>query len=371
MALVLVTGCNETAPSAKATSPLPVNPSALAHLTYDCSVLAAEADAGLSGPLFYLEPFDDGGSGKSQMCAVGWDGKFRRELARGLALHQSPDGSRLLAVEFPIVNDAPAQYVVVDETNHLLARMSSIWRDEAIWGDDNRHLCYIEDSNTSGRGGVAYLELAVPGGAARRVATVGYITYLPPVPGNGGGAPSAFISGPHLAACSMRADRAVILDPETGNASVFRLSDGSRVLQHSFGHHFYPYTNQRGNETIVASIDGRYLADSVEGDSTVSVIDLLTNKAVSLHARLVSGFSSDARLVVARLDDSVVGVLDWQSGHVVTRLAGTYAWSAPRPDSEDFLIGVPSTRHQFGFDLYVVRADGTAFEVARSVEVVS
>lgn len=45
-----------------------VNPSPLAHLTYDCSVLAPSGSA--LQAVFYLEPFDDGGHNLSRMCAM-------------------------------------------------------------------------------------------------------------------------------------------------------------------------------------------------------------------------------------------------------------------------------------------------------------
>jgi hypothetical protein len=334
-------------------------------------VLTTESDPTVASPVFYLEPFDDGGSGKSRMCAVDWDGKLRREIGRGLALRQSPDGRRLLAVDYPIVNDAPATYVVIDDQDKVLAKTSSIWRDEAIWADDSRHLCYIADDNSSGMGGIASLELVMPGDQPRRVSGPGFITYIP-MQSNGGPASTPFVSGPHLLACSVAADRAVVLDPETGTVTVFRLSDGASLMRHSFGHHFYPYTNPRGNETLVASIDGRYLADNVDGQSSVPIIDLLSDRtAITIHALLVSGFTWDGSRLVARLDERVIAVIDWQTGRVAKRLTGTYSSSMPRPGSEDVLVGVPSSRHQFGLDLYIVRADGSAFEVARSVEVVS
>jgi hypothetical protein len=371
--LPLVAACTSTSSSLTAPSPLPVNPSPVAHLTYDCSVLeAAPRDNSSSVPLLYLEPFDDGGSGESRMCALDWNGKLRTEISRGLALRQSADGSRLLAVDYPIVNDAPARYLVLDAENRVLDRLSTIWREEAVWADDNQHLCYIQDSNSSGHGGVAYLEVSQPPGLARRVATVGFITYLAPQPvSRQGGAPSAFIAGPHVLACSFRLDRALILNPEAGTVIAVRLSDGSQVSKHFYGHQFYPYGGQRMAETLVASADARYIADNVDGHSRVPVLDVLADNVITeVPALRLSAFSSDTALAVVRANDRVVEVIDWKTGRVIRRLAGGYASARPRPDSQDFLIGMPSTRHQFGVDLYIVRGDGTAFQVARSVEII-
>ncbi|HET9849515.1 MAG TPA: hypothetical protein VFR68_13280 [Candidatus Dormibacteraeota bacterium] len=304
------------------------------------------------------------------MCALDWNGRLRREIPRGLAIRQSPDGSRLLAIDYPILDGAATTYVIVDAENHLIDRMSSIWREEAVWADDNRHLCYIQDSNSSGRGGVASLTERVPAGPSRRVATVGYITYVPQ-PSNGGGVPSPFVAGPHILSCSVLTDRALVLNPETGVLTTLRLSDGVQVGTHSFGHQFYPYGKERPAEHLVASRDGRYVADNIDGAASVTVLDVLGDRVIArLPVIMLSGFSWDGTRAVVRLNDQITEVIEWQSGRVVRQLAGTFASALARPDSQDFLVGMPSTRHQFGLDLYIVRGDGTAFQVARSVEII-
>lgn len=366
--LSVLAGCTtaSTPPVAK----LPANPSPLAHLTYDCSVLAP--DRGSSGqPLFYLEPFDDGGSGLTRMCALDWNGRLRREIPRGLAIRQSPDGSRLLAIDYPILDGAATTYVIVDAENHLIDRMSSIWREEAVWADDNRHLCYIQDSNSSGRGGVASLTERVPAGPSRRVATVGYITYVPPQPSNRGGVPSPFVAGPHILSCSVLTDRALLLNPETGVLTTLRLSDGVQVGTHSFGHQFYPYGKERPAEHLVASRDGRYVADNIDGAASVTVLDVLGDRVIArLPVIMLSGFSWGWDSSGGSTQRS-----DHRSYRVAVRTSSpavswNFASALARPDSQDFLAGMPSTRHQFGLDLYIVRGDGTAFQVARSVEII-
>jgi hypothetical protein len=372
-ATVVFAGCaNGSAATTATPAAVPVNPSPLPHLTYDCAVLDRAAEPNAAGPLFYLEPFDDGGSGQSRTCALDWDGKFRRQLDRGLAVQQAPDGSRLLAVDYPIVNNAPAVYVALDERNHVLDRLSTIWKSEAVWADDNRHLCYIADSNPSGQGGVAYLEEQLPGSLPGRVAAVGGIAYFPPARSNGGGGvPAPFIAGPHILACSVLTDRAVLLYPAKGSVSVVRLSDGAELRSHAFGHLFDPYVNPLGFERLVASRDGHYLAENIEGAHQVPIIDLVSDAvAARLPIRVLAGFSWDSMRAVVQLNDQVVEVIDWQSQRVVQQLAGSGAFAWARLDSADFLVGVPSTRHQFGLDLFIVRGDGTAFEVARSVEVI-
>jgi hypothetical protein len=369
--IVILAACSPTSAAAPrpATSTV-VNPAPLAHLTYDCSVLD-HATSSAGDPGIYLEPYDDGGNGQSRMCALDWDGKFLRELGRGLAVQQSPDGSRLLAVDYPNVNGAPAGYVVVDNKNQQLDRLSTVFGNEAIWADDSRHLCYVEDSNPSGQNGLAYLVERIPGAVPRRVATVGAIIYLPPASSNSNVAPSAFIAGPHLLACSVLADRAVLLNPATGILVVVRLSDGAQLHTHAYGHVFYPYNNPNGFEHLVASLDGEYVADVFEGGRQVPIVDVLSDTEVTrLSAKSLAGFSWDSSRAVVERGGQLVEVVEWRSGRVISQLTGTFPYARARPNSADFVVGLPSTRHQFGLDLYIVRGDGTAFEIARSVEVI-
>jgi len=167
------------------------------------------------------------------------------------------------------------------------------------------------------------------------------------------------------------ADRVVIQDLSKGVVSVLRLSDGTELSTYRFGHLFYPYANPVGFDRLVASRDGRYLAENIEGARDVPIIDLISRTiAARVPFRMVGGFSWDATRAVVQLSDQVVAVIDWQSQRVVRQLAGSGAFAWARPESGDLLVGVPSTRHQFGLDLYIVRTDGGAFEVARSVEVI-
>src|SRR2546427_11900241 len=197
--LVLIAALAGCSTDSRAVQALPLNPSPLAHLTSDCAIVDGSATPNAPEALFYLEPYDDGGSGQSRMCALDWDGKFVRQLDRGLAVQQSADGSRLLAVDYPVTGTGPTPYVAVDDRNHVLQRLSAIWNGDAIWADDNRQLCYMEDSNPLGQGGLAYLAVQVPGEAARRVATVRGVKYcLAPLTSRPGAA-SPFCAGAHLA----------------------------------------------------------------------------------------------------------------------------------------------------------------------------
>ena len=368
--LAVLAGCSSDAKGTGA-KVAPLNPSPLAHLTYDCSILDSVGPAIPSGPLIYLEPFDDGGSGQSRMCAIDWNGKLRRQLEKGLASQQSADGSRLLVVDYPVTSVGPTPYIVLDEKGQVLDRLTEVWNAQAIWADDNRRLCYIADSDISGHSGLANLYERIPGQPGRRVESVGAISYLPPVAStNGGGLATPFVSGPEILACSVATDRVVLLNPATGTVSVRRLSDGVELRAHFFGHSFYPFHNPVGVERLVVSRDGRYLADNVEGAQSVPVLDLTVDApGKMLIARVVAGFSADDSLAVIQRDDKVVQVVNWQSGRIVRELAGTYPYAFAGPLGTDMLVGLPSTRHQFGLDLYIVHGDGTSFEVARSVEV--
>src|SRR2546426_10993071 len=148
--MAALAGCSSDSRAVTQASPLNLSP--LAHLTYDCAILDGTAKPNAPEALFYLEPYDDGGSGQSRMCALDGDGKFVRQLDRGLAVQQSADGSRLLAVDYPVTGAGPTPYVAVDDRNRVLQRLSSIWNGDAIWADDNRQLCYMEASNPAGPG---------------------------------------------------------------------------------------------------------------------------------------------------------------------------------------------------------------------------
>jgi hypothetical protein len=355
-----------------------VNPSPLAHLTYDCSVLAPSGPA--LQPVFYLEPFDDGGQNLSRMCAVTWEGQLQGVLPRGLARAQSPDGSRLLVWDYPIslaFNGQNEPLLAIDRGNHVLERYTSVWGREAIWADDNLHFCSIEDTLREDQiGGVGLLVEHLPGLSTHNVGTVGPV--IPqhrgpepsPKPGAVGPGPNIIPGvGPHLLACSLATDRAVVLDTVNGILRVVKLSDGSPLLTHQYGPHFPPRTDPRNFIELVASRDGRYVAEDDPQRTKATIRDLTTGLVVgTVESGAVSAFSWNGDRVVAG-NDAQTAVVDWVNHQTIRRLAGGNSGAFARQGSDDVVVCVPSTRHAFGCDLYVVRGDGDAYEVARSVEV--
>ena len=369
----LATGCDTPVPFESI-----VNPSPLAHLTYDCGVLAPSGPA--LQPVFYLEPFDDGGQNLSRMCAVTWDGQLQGVLPRGLARAQAPDGSRLLVWDYPIsaaFNGQNEPLLAIDRRNHVLERYTSIWGREAMWADDNLHFCSIEDSVREDQfGGRGLLVEHLPGVSAHEVGPMG-----PVIPQHRGPEPSRMPGavgpgpniipgvGPHLLACSVASDRAVVLDTVDGILQVVKLSDGSRLLTHQYGQHFSPRTDPRDSIELVASRNGHYVAENDSQRTKATMRDLTTGVVVgTVESGAVSAFSWNGDRVVAG-NDTQTAVVDWVNHRTVRRLAGGNSGAFARQGSDDVVVCVPSTRHAFGCDLYVVPADGDAYEVARSVEV--
>ena len=353
------------------------NPSPLPHLTYECAVLQK---AGGGGPtdLIYLTPFD---STNNSTCAVDWDGGLRQQLQRPLPERQSADGARLLVFDFPFssaFNGQNEPFIALTSDGVVLARYTSIWGREAMWADDNRHLCYIRDSVredlTAGQGA---LMMDIPGGESRVVATVGPISrQLPQVTArtNPGPAPVPIVKGPHILACSIEANRAVILDEVNSVIKVLQISDGKQLSSHVYRHSFRAPTDPKDAIWLVASRDGRYVAEQFAVDGTskahpATIRDLASQQTVAtFQTAQITAFSWDgSRVLMEKSGNSAI--VDWRSQRVIRQLAGLPSGGLARPSSKDMVVCVPSTRHAFGCDLYIVREAGDAFQIARSVNV--
>jgi hypothetical protein len=161
----------------------------------------------------------------------------------------------------------------------------------------------------------------------------------------------------------------VVLDAVNGILRVVKLSDGSPLLTHQYGTHFLPRTDPRDFIELVASRDGRYVAENVGQRTRATIRDLTTGVVVgTFESGAVSAFTWNGDRVVAG-NDTQTAVVDWFNHRTIRRLAGGNSSAFARQESDDVVVCVPSTRHRFGCDLYVVRGDGDAYEVARSVEV--
>lgn len=352
------------------------NPAPLAHLTYKCSVLQQAATTA-PADLIYMVPYDP----STPTCAVDWDGRLQKELQRRLPERQSPHGSRLLVIDYPFssaFNGQNEPFLALTPDNFVLARYTTIWGREAMWADDSRHLCYIRDSVREDLpAGQGLLMVDIPGGESRTVGTIGSISrHLPQaVAGsNHGPAPVAVVKGPQILACSMQANRAVILDEVQGVIKLLQLSDGKQLSSHAYGRSFGAPTDPKDLIVLVASRDGHYVAEQFAADGTptahtITIRDLLSEQVVATFASAqVTAFSWDgSRALVEKGGNSAV--VDWRSGRIIRQLAGFPSGGLARPASQDMVVCVPSTRHAFGCDLYIVRESGDAFEMARSVQV--
>ena len=354
-----------------------MNPSPLAHLTYKCTVLPSSVSSTLTN-LIYVTPYD---VSTNSTCAVDWDGRLQRELPRPLPERQSPDGSRLLIFDFPFTpafNGQNEPLIALTSDDAVLAHYTTIWGREALWADDNRHLCYIRDSVREDRpAGQGLLIEEIRGVESRMVGTVGAITrVLPPIPAgsNHGPAPVPIVKGPHVLACSAKVDRAVILDEVNGVIKVLQLSDGKQLSTHAYGRSFAAPTDPKDAIGLVASRDGHYVAEQFAADGTatphsITIRDLLTQQVVAtFESAQVTAFSWDgSRVLTEKAGNSAI--VDWRSQRIIRQLAGFPSGGFARPDSQNMPVCVPSTRHAFGCDLHIVGETGDAFEIARSVEV--
>jgi hypothetical protein len=119
----------------------------------------------------------------------------------------------------------------------------------------------------------------------------------------------------------------------------------------------------------VASSDGRYVAENDPRRTKATIRDLTTGVVVGrFESGAVSAFTWRSDRVVLG-NDIQTAVVDWVNHRTIRRLAGGNSGAFARQGSDDAVVCVPSTRHAFGCDLYVVRGEGDAYEVARSVDV--
>lgn len=246
-----------------------------------------------------------------QVDGVTWDGRAAGSVGQadpGAALDVEPSGHlyrSLTAIRDRfgrVVGQAPADKTTLK------------------WSDDGRHYCRIDSASPPPAGGSpATLQLAAPGEAARPVAQVGTVYQQ---------------AGVSLAACSVQADRAVMVQMGGGP---FALQ--TWVVQLSTGRILWTRSYAAANSVNVsASRDGRYVAEMTTvlragGPPPVTTVIRDPTGAVVGHvAGTVVAFSWDASLAVvvdASKSEGQIYVTQWQDGSTV--------WTVPRGGGrEDF-----------------------------------
>jgi len=300
----------------------------------------------------------------TQQIAVDWNGNTVGMLRVSGNANQLPDGSRLW------VGDN-----LLDQTGAVVGQLT-ILKGGPTWGDDSRHRCQLSTANGSGPTGQsatepAWLFAGPIGSPMHRVAQVGEY----------GGQ-----TGPHVAACSPLSDRAVVVQNAIMSGRevwVLRLSTGAVVYHHLYG-------SQQVSTVIVASRDGRYLAEELmstdsQGMMVVGDTQIRRTSDGAIVARLtrqsVVAFSWDGTRVVTvpayqSGAPNEARVLDWQRSSQMLWRASLPQGAQPglgrvdvlaRPDSADLAIaiGLVSTNGQPDQyqGLWLVRGDGTARQV--------
>jgi hypothetical protein len=298
----------------------------------------------------------------TEQIALDWNGTAVGMLRVLGGANQLPDGSRLW------VGDN-----LLDQTGAVVGQLAML-KGGPSWADDSRQRCQMSTASGNGPTGQstepAWLFAGPIGSPMHRVAQVGEY----------GGQ-----TGPEVAACSVLSDRAVVVQNAIVWARdlwVIRLSTGAVLYHHLYG-------SEQVSTVIVASRDGRYLAEelmSTDRQGTVVFGDTQIRRTTDgaivgrLSRQSVVRFSWDGTRVVTvpayqSGAPNEVRVVDWQRTQVLWR-ASLPESAQPglgrvdvlaRPDSADLAIAIGLTSTNGQPDqyqgLWLVRGDGTARQV--------
>jgi hypothetical protein len=234
----------------------------------------------------------------------------------------------------------------------------------STWADDGQHICGITfPPNSSPDMGTGSLWIAAPGEKARVV-------------GGPVGKPG---SDPAVVACSIKNNRAIVAGGLTahwppgatsylitGDVEVVNLSTGATEYAHQ-----YPLgnlgsqqeTGTRGEWVlVVASPDGRYLAESGVFNGKTTIREVPTGNELASFPGRVAGFSWDGSMVAASVDVGVTTesrVISWMDQRVIWHGSGIAQSAVARPKSSDLLVSRSSVAGDW-YDQLVVREDGTS-----------
>ncbi|MEA2636778.1 MAG: hypothetical protein QOH92_3545 [Chloroflexota bacterium] len=312
-----------------------------------------------AGPLIWYATVPAAGSHPSTgtQIALDWSGHVAGVLHEsGSGIFQSPDGTRLLT-----------QSGLIDQSGQPLG---SLLPDKGgpNWADDSRHVCAFGTATgavPSGNQEQGWLYFGAIGSPLHRVAPFGSF----------GGQ-----SGPAVVACSFLSDRAVVeqlVIMGVSEVRVIKLSTGAVLFQRQYSNQQTPF--------VRASHDGQYLAEQIASVDTAGaqrngatlIRRVSDGKLVArLDNQTVDAFSWDGARVVTMPADLAfpdeARLVDWQSGTVLWRLpgppgtnGGERAYALPRPNGTDMVVGIGSQSADGVGQLWLVRADGTATQIAK------
>jgi len=228
---------------------------------------------------------------------------------------------------------------------------------QGTWADDELHYCQIVPFNLVGPdGAVATLQLNTPGGTARNVAGVGKVYKQ---------------AATYVAACSLQADRAVVI--QLGGVSqywVVELSSGRVLWTRNFGFN----TSTRQYELAVASRDGKYIAEvhnsgTIEKPTFESTIYGFNGSVVGHVSGAIQAFSWDGSLAVVGAKEAQLSVVRWRDATVIwSAPQGVWygGWARPEPGGSRVAVGAFNPANSVSasgpepLDVYVLSADGAA-----------
>ena len=318
-----------------------------------------------SGPLIWYATAPSSGPEPQPTTdvAVDWNGTTIGILHEQGNIHQSPDGSRLLA---------GAGGSIIDQTGMVVGQLPTL-KGGPGWSDDSKQSCRMSTASgdvPSGNGEPGWLFTGSIGTAGHRVAQLGEF----------GGQ-----SAPSVVACSPSTDRAVVAEGVimwTREVWLVRLSTGT-VLYHHL------YADGQVASLVIASHDGRYLAEqlimsSSQGPVVYGDTQIRRTSDGAVLARIprqaVVGFSWDGSRVVTTPayqsgGPNEVRVVDWQHNQVLWRhsLAPQDQTGygrvdlLPRPEGTDIAIAVgrsttDGTPDQYE-GLWIIRGDGDSQQI--------
>ena len=187
-------------------------------------------------------------------------------------------------------------------------------------------------------------------------------------------------SDPAVAVCSIKNNRATVAGGLTAHwppaGTSYLITSEIKVVNLSTGaieyDHQYPLGNLGGQligtgargdwVLVVASPDGRYLAESGIFSGKTTIREVPTGRELASLPGRVCGFSWDGSRVAASV--SIDGtpesrVISWVDQRVLWHGSGVAQWAVAKPDSSDLLVGRSSVAGDW-YDQVVVRADGTS-----------
>jgi hypothetical protein len=274
----------------------------------------------------------------------------------------SPDGRYVEAARATDEYGGPdptAGVDVLDEQGNRVAGDPALL---GAWADDGHHLCLL-DVGADDRLTLRVADLVAGRRVTHSSVTVAGLTGYQP-----------------LLACSATNDRALLMSYVNAPGQVVTVGPGMtkpvkvlsvNVVRLSTGRvtHLNLPAGQLG--VPVASLDGRYLAVTTQGDRPVtSVVDVDANRVVAHMDGTAVGFSGDDRRLALDTQAGAASVVDWRTGRAMWRDAKAsirLLQVLPMPGGRDVALGV---ERGGSVDVVVVRRDGHAVTVATGAELV-